>query len=61
MRVGESKRKTISHRSVGWLGLMLIVTPLAVAEQLPIKTSTTADGLARDSINRKDEVAVPYN
>ena len=34
------------------LSLTLFWTPAGLAERLPIKTYTTADGLARDSINR---------
>jgi ligand-binding sensor domain-containing protein/two-component sensor histidine kinase len=39
-------------RVAWWLGLLLAVPVSLRAEQLPIKTYTTADGLARDQINR---------
>jgi len=42
----------IFRRATLTAGLILSGLAAAVAEQLPIKTYTTADGLARDQINR---------
>ena len=40
-------------RTLTWtLGLLVLVGPASHAEQLPIKTYTTADGLAQDCVNR---------
>jgi ligand-binding sensor domain-containing protein/two-component sensor histidine kinase len=51
MRVTEWSGKERVLRGALWLGLLLAVPALALAEQLPIKSYTTADGLARDNIN----------
>ena len=64
MGVGDLKRKRITGNSmclvstrvahVGCLiaGLLISLVSASRAEQLPFKTYTTADGLARDQINR---------
>jgi len=51
MRVVEGKERIIWLRGVTWLSL-LAVPVLALAERLPVKTYTTADGLARDNVTR---------
>jgi ligand-binding sensor domain-containing protein/two-component sensor histidine kinase len=49
----ESRTKTFSLRSIFLLCVLLLLVPAsALAEQLPIKTYTIADGLARDTVNR---------
>src|SRR5581483_4290103 len=41
------------HRQLRWLAFSLMVIPsLTGAQQLPIKTYTTADGLAQNAVNR---------
>jgi ligand-binding sensor domain-containing protein/two-component sensor histidine kinase len=52
MRVGLSKSPILLIPPLCLLGLLLMRPGFATAEQLPIKTFTTADGLARDQINR---------
>jgi ligand-binding sensor domain-containing protein/signal transduction histidine kinase len=52
MRVGQGKEQPVAFRLVRLSGLLLALSVTAQAEQLPIKIYTTADGLARDSINR---------
>lgn len=51
-RVNKDGKKAVLPRLAVWIGAMLLVTRLAVAERLPIKIYTTADGLARDQITR---------
>src|ERR1700731_3110703 len=46
------ERKEAAACIVWLLGLLLFVPGLVQAEQLPIKTFTTADGLTSDSINQ---------
>jgi ligand-binding sensor domain-containing protein/signal transduction histidine kinase len=43
--------KRIVHRTEWALALLFVLSSVVNAEQLPIKTYTTADGLARDAIN----------
>src|SRR5690242_9877832 len=50
MRVAE--RKEAASCLLWLLSWLLLGSGLAQAEQLPIKTYTTADGLAQDSINQ---------
>src|SRR5436190_22787918 len=64
MGVGYLKRKRITGNSMYWVsarvahvgcliaGLLISLVSASRAEQLPFKTYTTADGLARDQINR---------
>jgi len=51
--MGPARRKNVSLESATLLvAVMLTLGSSAQAERLPIKTYTTADGLARDHINR---------
>ncbi len=52
MRLANSKRIVVTLRVVPLLCLLLAVLTETRAERLPIKTYTTADGLARDHVNR---------
>ena len=53
MRVLASPTETFRRRAIKWLlCLFAWLSPVAQAEQLPIKTYTIADGLARDTITR---------
>jgi PAS domain S-box-containing protein len=47
----RSKRPVLLRAAV-WLGVLCALVAPCTAEQLPIKSYTTADGLARDSVNR---------
>jgi len=50
--VAEGKGRITSPHLVVWLGLLLVAPIIVLAERLPIKTYTTADGLARDHVIR---------
>src|SRR5713101_7601903 len=52
MRLVEFRKKAICRLVMLTASLVVTGFVAAVAEQLPIKTYTTADGLARDQINR---------
>src|SRR5262249_23924726 len=52
MRINLSRKPTLLLRLIVLLVLTAAAAAVASAERLPIKTYTTADGLARDSINR---------
>ena len=45
-------RKVVANRILWALGLLLLVSPMIQGERLPIKTYTTADGLAHNVVNR---------
>src|SRR5690349_13365973 len=45
-------RKPIVYRIVGLMASMLVLSSTVYSEQLPIKTYTTADGLANNVVNR---------
>src|ERR1044072_1595449 len=47
-----SNKKRIAYRTVQMLVLILILTGTVKSEHLPIKTYTTADGLAHNMVNR---------
>jgi ligand-binding sensor domain-containing protein len=50
---GRNRSATRLARNLTWtLGWLVLVFSAVPAEQLPIKTYTTADGLAQDSVNR---------
>ena len=51
MRVNTLRRIYVSGSAIALLVLLIAATGSVGAEQLPIKTYTTADGLARDAIN----------
>src|SRR5438128_2244138 len=44
--------KAVANRILWALGLLLVVSQITRAERLPIKTYTTADGLAHNVVNR---------
>src|SRR5260370_13732907 len=50
--VNGSKETVVIGRIALLLPMLLAVASQAIAERLPIKTYTTADGLARDHVNR---------
>jgi signal transduction histidine kinase/ligand-binding sensor domain-containing protein len=50
LSVGERKKGRVSRWVVSSLSFLLVVTAVVQAERLPIKTYTTADGLASDEI-----------
>jgi ligand-binding sensor domain-containing protein/signal transduction histidine kinase len=50
--MADGKRKVLANRILWALGLLLVVSQVTKAEQLPIKTYTTADGLAHNVVNR---------
>lgn len=52
MRVGKWQRIVFALRVALALGLLLAITADQRAERLPLKSYTTADGLARDQVNR---------
>src|SRR5713101_7613642 len=52
MRLVEFRKKAICRLVMLTASLVVTGFVAAVAEQLPIKTYTTADGLVRDQINR---------
>jgi ligand-binding sensor domain-containing protein/signal transduction histidine kinase len=52
MSVADSKQKHTCRRAALLAGLLLAASWTALAEQLPIKTYTTADGLAQNLVNR---------
>src|SRR5215471_13483629 len=51
MRAGKLKR-TLVFRWAGSLALAFALSNIVLAERLPIRVYTTADGLPRDQINR---------
>src|SRR5713226_5974220 len=47
-----TKGKAVTNRSLWALGLLVAASAIVNAERLPIKTYTTADGLAHNTVNR---------
>src|SRR5260370_24140195 len=52
MLTGEARKASVCAAILWLAGFLLIAPATARAEQLPLKLYTTADGLARDGINR---------
>src|SRR2546422_4140741 len=52
MRRGELRQSTSIQRTAWLMGLLLVLCFTVRAERLPLKTYTTADGLAHNVINR---------
>lgn len=52
MRKDQFRRRLVVRRLVLGAALLITFSQLTRAERLPIKTYTTADGLARDQVNR---------
>ncbi len=52
MRAAQVKGRIAFLRLPAWLGLLLLLPVIALAEQLPIKRYTTSDGLANDRVKR---------
>src|SRR5882672_9284825 len=48
----RSNAKAVSDRILWALGLLLVVSQITRAERLPIKSYTTADGLAHNVVNK---------
>ncbi|HET8676351.1 MAG TPA: two-component regulator propeller domain-containing protein, partial [Blastocatellia bacterium] len=52
MSVNDAKQRAVCCRVALLAGLLLALSCAARAEQLPIKTYTTADGLAQNLVNQ---------
>lgn len=50
--IKNATNRHVLLRAAVWLGVLYALVMPGKAEQLPIKSYTTADGLARDSVNR---------